>query len=646
MHRSLWWVWALSVGVALFAAGWRWQVEANYRTVALVVDGGEVRTLQALTGQTLSELLKTLHQSGATTISIPAEQLRDWVLSGVVRSEGDALIANERKRLERLRSVLQRQLRFSLPEPQKTQDGKWRLQLPTPYLTVATVFVGLDRELAEQAHRAGLSVIARLPNPPGLTEQGLVFWLDECKAVNAFAVVFDGEEVLGYRTMLAEVAKAFRTAPFQIGILELVTQKGDRALAAMVPEKVVRVHSISARELVNFTQPELIDRFVRAVRERNIRLCYVRFPFHIKGEPLAVACDYLSTLRQALERQGFRLGVPEPLPPLTMPLWLWGLVLLGAVVLGIAFLCLFFPLSLRQQWGLTVFAFVVGWGLWFLSPLWAARLVALGIAIVAPVLALWLGVQQTLHSGPRFVRTVKGLTVSLGFVLANGLLLAAALFDHRFWLKVSEFAGVKVSQLLPFLLVALLVVSQWMDSVELPFAERVQIARNNWQRLWATPVQWGHAVALLMLLGAIAYWLMRTGNEPGLGVPAWELKLRAAMEDLLIVRPRFKEFLLGHPFLVLAFVFLTGTHLEARIGQWLLLPAVIGLASMMNTFSHAHTPLAFSLLRTVHGVWLGLLIGALLVGAIKWFSAARDKAALKRLAEAKSAPSPSGSSAG
>ncbi len=646
MNRSLWWFWALSVGVALLAAGWRWQVEANYRAVTLVIDGGEVRTLQALTGKPLPELLKALRQVGATAVSVPAEQLRDWMVRGVVRSEGNDLISNERKRLERLRSALRRQLCFSLPEPQKTQDGKWRLQLPTSYLTVATVFVGLDRELAEQAQQAGLAIIARLPNPPGLTEQGLVFWLDECKAVNTFAVVFDGEEVLGYRTMLTEVAKAFRTAPFQLGILELVSQKGDRALAAMVPEKVVRVHSIGARELVNFTQPELIDRFIRAVRERNIRLCYVRFPFHIKGEPLTVACDYLSALRQALERQGFRLDAPAPLPSLTAPPWLWGLVLLGAVVLGVAFLCLFLPLSPRQQWGLTVFAFVAGWGLWFLSPLWAARLVALGIAIVAPVLALWLGVQQTFHSGSRFTRTVKGLAVCLGFVLANGLLLAAALFDHRFWLKVSEFSGVKVSQLLPFLLVAVLVVSQWMDTVELPFEERMQIARHNWQRWWATPVQWGHAMALLLLLGAIAYWLMRTGNEPGLGVPTWELKLRAAMEDLLIVRPRFKEFLLGHPFLVLAFVFLTGTHLEARIGQWLLLPAVIGLASIMNTFSHAHTPLAFSLLRTAHGVWLGLLIGALLVGAIKWFSAARDKAALKRLAEAKSAPSPSGSGAG
>ena len=646
MHRSLWVLWGLSIIAAIVAAGWRWRMEAPYRTVALVVDGGEVRTLQALTGQPLPSLLTALRQAGATAISIPAEQLRDWLLSGLVRSRGTALVADERAQLDRIRSAFQQQFRLSLPEPRKTKEGEWLLPLPTPYLTMATVFVGLDRELATQAHKVGLATVARLPNPPGLTEQGIAFWLDEVAAVNAFAVMFEGEEVLGYRTLLPKVAEVFRPTPYQIGVLELVSQKGDRALAALVPEKVVRVHSVSARELLNFTQPELIDRFVRAVRERNIRLCYIRFPFHIKGEPLAVACEYLSALREALVQRGFVLGIPSPLAPVTMPVWLWAGVALGAVIVGVAFLCLFLPLAPSQQWGVTALAFVLGLALWFLSPLWAARLAALGIAVVAPVLALWFGAQQTLSSGPRFARAAKGLGVCLGIVLANGLLLAAALFDHRFWLKVSEFTGVKVSQLLPLLIVLVLVVSRWLDTVELPFSERVEIARHSWQRWWATPVQWGQAIALVALLAALAYWLMRTGNEPGLGVPAWELQLRAALEDFLGVRPRFKEFLLGHPALVLAFVFLTGTHLEARIGQWLLVPAAIGLASVMNTFSHAHTPIALSPLRTAHGLSLGVLLVVLLVAALRRFSAARDKAALQRLAAARSAPSRLKSSSG
>jgi len=233
-----------------------------------------------------------------------------------------------------------------LPELEKRETG-WALLVPSLDYLSAPLFIGLDREIANAAHKVGLAVVARLPNPSGLTENGLRFWVDEIRSVKAFAVVFEGEEVLGYRTMLSQVAEALRQTYCQVGIVELVSQRGDKALAAMLPERVIRVHSISARELVNFSQSELVDRFVRAVRERNIRLCYIRFPFHLKGEPLDVAREYLSTLRRELEHKGFSIGTPLPLPGVSCPIGLWLLVSLGALTTGIAFLCLFIPLSPR-----------------------------------------------------------------------------------------------------------------------------------------------------------------------------------------------------------------------------------------------------------------------------------------------------------
>ncbi|MFA0748700.1 MAG: hypothetical protein EORIYHIE_002569 [Candidatus Fervidibacter sp.] len=624
MHKSLWALWAIGVAASVIAAGWRWQIERQYRTVALVVDGNEVRTLQVLTGKPLGSVLKDLRDFGATAVSVSAELLSDWVSKGKVKVEGSAIMSERFEDLKRIRRSIQRQFGTPLPELEKRETG-WALPVPSLDYLSAPLFISLDREIANAAHKVGLAVVARLPNPSGLTENGLRFWVDEIRSVKAFAVVFEGEEVLGYRTMLPQVAEALRQTYCQVGIVELVSQRGDKALAAMLPERVIRVHSISARELVNFSQSELVDRFVRAVRERNIRLCYIRLPFHLKGEPLDVAREYLSTLRRELEHKGFSIGTPLPLPGVSCPIWLWLLVSLGALTTGIAFLCLFIPLSPAQQFGLTVVGTAFGVALWFFHPLWAGRLFALGVAIVAPVLAIWFGAKQTLRSSPRWQRAIIGIATCLGLTLACGFIEAAAMFDHRFWLKISEFVGVKVSQLLPFLIVVAMVASQWMDTAELDFRERYQIARSNFQSFFETPVRWGQAIGLLFLLALVAYWLMRTGNEPGLGVPVWELKLRAAIEDLLGIRPRFKEFLLGHPVLVLAFFFLAGTHLEAKIGQWLMVPAVIGLASMMNTFSHAHTPIVLSLLRTVHGIWLGIIIGVLLVFALKWFSAARDR---------------------
>ena len=44
-----------------------------------------------------------------------------------------------------------------------------------------------------------------------------------------------------------------------------------------------------------------------------------------------------------------------------------------------------------------------------------------------------------------------------------------------------------------------------------------------------------------------------------------------------------------------------------------LLIATIGQVSLVNTFAHIHTPLFISLLRTVNGLWIGLIIGLLLI---------------------------------
>lgn len=640
MHRSLWLVWMVGFVAALVLTAMRWDVERNYRTVALIVDGEEARTLQALTGKPLPELFATLRQSGATGVAVPAELLRDWVTSGrITAAIGEWRMANgdekslkasaqltsvERERLERVRTALAQQFDIRLP-PVRRHETSWCLLLPTPDLLTAQVFVGLDWELARAAQQAQLSVVARLPNPQGLTENGIRFWMGEAKAIGAAVVLFEGEEVLGYRTMLDAVAKVLRQMQWQVGILELTSQKGDSALANKLSDKVVRVHSVSARELLNYTQPELIDRFVRAVRERNIRLCYVRMPFHIKGEPLNVACEYLTSLRDALQQSGFVVGHSLPLSALSAPWLLWALVWFGAVTVGVAFLCLFVPLTVRQQWTLALVIGALGIALRWVSPIWAAKLGALGLAVFAPIVALWHSSGQTFRSGTRSVRTAIGLATCFALLVPCGVMEAALLFDHRFWLKVSEFTGVKLSQFLPFVMVLLLSLTQWWDTAALPLSDRLYVARANLQSLRDAPVRWGQVFGLLFVLIAVAFWLMRTGNIPEVGVPAWEIKLRAFLEDILIARPRFKEFAFGHPMLVVAFYFLTGTYLEAKIGQWLMVPAVIGLASVMNTFSHAHTPISISLLRTAHGLWLGVLIGTVLIAMMKWIAHARDR---------------------
>jgi len=75
----------------------------------------------------------------------------------------------------------------------------------------------------------------------------------------------------------------------------------------------------------------------------------------------------------------------------------------------------------------------------------------------------------------------------------------------------------------------------------------------------------------------------------------------------MAVRPRTKEFLIGHPALFVGIALL----LTRRRG-WglpLVVLGVLGQVSLLNTFCHIHTPLNVSILRAVNGLVLGLLLG-------------------------------------
>jgi hypothetical protein len=153
----------------------------------------------------------------------------------------------------------------------------------------------------------------------------------------------------------------------------------------------------------------------------------------------------------------------------------------------------------------------------------------------------------------------------------------------EFMLKLQEFRGVKVMHVLPILLVVFSLIRplrEWLNS--------------------AIPVKYLVLMGIAGLFGVI--YILRTGNF-GLPVPDWEIRMREGLEQILRTRPRTKELMLGHPALYLAL------RSEKPERSWLLPVAVVGQLSMVNTFTHIHSPLSISLLRTLYGLVFGYVIG-------------------------------------
>ena len=88
--------------------------------------------------------------------------------------------------------------------------------------------------------------------------------------------------------------------------------------------------------------------------------------------------------------------------------------------------------------------------------------------------------------------------------------------------------------------------------------------------------------------------------------------MRNFLNDVMGVRPRSKEFLIGYPMTLLLF------WLGASKRNWILtIPAVIGQVSLVNTYAHIHTALLMSLQRSFNGLVLGIVLGVLLLLAVQ-----------------------------
>jgi len=134
---------------------------------------------------------------------------------------------------------------------------------------------------------------------------------------------------------------------------------------------------------------------------------------------------------------------------------------------------------------------------------------------------------------------------------------------------------------------------------------------------------WVLGLAAALLLAAVVVVRSAAAEQ----IPAAEAQARRLLSLLIGVRPRFKEFLVGVPALVLM------GALRPPRGTWphllLRLASAVGLISVVNSFAHVFTPVEVSLRRTAWGLALGAAGGA----ALAWLLP-RAAAAWSRLGAA------------
>jgi hypothetical protein len=611
-RRTLFLLLSLGLLAALVIAAQRVSVEESNKTVALAVDYTEVANLAELTGQAIPAVLQQLKRAGITHVALTEISL------------AEAVQALPFPTPYRLPENVAYQVKNKLPGTPVTTDSSG-YSLAQAAVNMPNLGVGYDYVARDIARAAGLELIAR-PRPDfTVTAAGVGLSLDAVRGLGAKIVIFNGTQVLGNEGLIDETAAALAQRGLSWGFVELIPQLGATQLAKAVKYQLLRVHSISEAEIQQqkVTPDSAVDRYSLAARERKVRVCYVRLFFNQGTDPLTTNLAYVGDLAGTLRREGYTLGDPTPYLSPTVNRFLHILLYAALGAVALAVIQFFFSLSIGWFWGLYVLMvlFAVAQGAVGIHLL--ANLAGLLGAVLFPVLGVLLLRQPERPDPQPLRRAVRAFLGISALTVAGGLLLAALFTDPPHLLAIEYFFGVKAAAVVPLLLGLVVVLGRAMPAyreTRLELGEQRGEAASIWAGLkQATEyaVRYWHALVILLGLAVVALLLIRSGNEPAVGASGLERQFRTLLDHILWVRPRTKEFLFGHPLMVLSLALM---YRGTRRGVWLGLTAgIIGQISLLNTFCHLHTPLLVSLVRAFHGLWIGLLIGLIVWALVNWW---------------------------
>lgn len=459
--------------------------------------------------------------------------------------------------------------------------------------------IGFDEDLMAEFASYGFEPVFRIGN--NINEDN-EFVLDQMKQLQkqlgGHKIIFTGNEMLGFSPHpdlklkdAEQFAIRLKNEGFVLMPIEFTDQDGLQTYANEFQNKIVRLHSLDFFD----GRGGYTERATRAVKERNIRALYIHIADIKKLEEetitaeqsFEVAVKGIEDIRAQMADK-HEVGIAQSFDVLSPAKWMTIMALIGvAAFIGIAALMVSQKIALLTVAGMLVVAtgYIVTGATIFL------QVAALAVAIVA---ATWAAISgEYINSKKEIVlKFLKGA----GIALIGAWFVIALLYGNLFLVKIIEFRGVKLLFILPIVLTFL------------------HVIRDHVKELAMAVVRNYYFVIFAVLAAGMAILVIRSGNDAGEMVSGAELMFRQGLEDLLFVRPRTKEFLIGYPILVLGmYIIYQGKGWEQRIGKYLLAGGAIGFLSTVNTFTHLHIPIYISLLRVVYGFVFGALLGLVLI---------------------------------
>ena len=198
------------------------------------------------------------------------------------------------------------------------------------------------------------------------------------------------------------------------------------------------------------------------------------------------------------------------------------------------------------------------------------------------------------------------MTGALSYV--GAAYLSGSLTDTEYLLEFQIFRGIKLTFVLPLLLVGVAFLQRF-DIFDGKMDDTDGVL-NQLKKILDMPVKIKTLFIMLVVLVAGIVFVARSGHTSGMPVSNVELRFRAFLEQAFYARPRTKELMIGHPaFMLAAMAF--WRKWPTMVFFALVLIATIGQGSMVETFAHMRTPVYMSFMRGIGGIVMGAVIGAI-----------------------------------
>jgi hypothetical protein len=647
------WILLVALLASLAVAAFRFNLERHSRHVEIAMDYNDFNQLAQAFDYKPEAFLIALRRAGLTSLALSEElgadiansthasvlsgtQLLDaartspitdptlgaLVKGGGVRSDTLYITVYDAATYARYRAMLP--LHFSPKSIRILRATKpWLIAVRTQIDYFNTVSLGIPTDQLQLARKLGLEIEPRFQNDEryGAPQiAALMQSLGGNKRVST--VIFFGlrPQVVGFPDHVADMAAALKAHKFNFGSIEIYDdsqlQKGSDELAKLIPTQTVRVEAIAKTELDKLKFDEVVSRYVLGVRERNIRVIYLRpFPHQVTGKSIeATNIALIAAIAGDLHDDGFTLGRASPItarPGKGANDLLAGIAALGVPSIFVLLLAAYG--WYRRDLAIAAYALTVllyGAGVLLHHDNFARSLLALAAALLFAaaaftVVAIPFDRAPEAAAGPQMWRSFRWTLAVTAVALMGALLVVGLMSSPLAMQEIERVRGVKLILLLPPLIALALYA----------FTDRFDAQSDGAKGVFLTPVRAYHLLVLAVVAAAGALLLMRSGNTSDIAPSSFELSVRHGLQILLNVRPRFKEFLVGVPTLMLAMA-LVPAHRRA-VGWLLALGIGVGIGDVIDTFSHLHTALVVSAFRIINGVVVGAIIGIVLILAYR-----------------------------